>query len=94
MKKSEVNPTAWFRIRASAGVWFLRTAMLFLALSAGPMPAAIGDDLADLPWRYTLKQPQAGLKKRTMTSNGRKAVADSERQIMPPVASSLNGLHL
>ena len=61
MKNNEVNGTTWFRIRASHRAWFLRTAMLLLALSAGAMPAAIGDDLVDLPWRYTLKKPASWL---------------------------------
>lgn len=61
MKNNEVNRTTWFRIHASHRAWFLRTAMLLLALSAGPMPAAFGDDLVDMPWRYTLKKPASWL---------------------------------
>lgn len=61
MKINELHQTSWFQIRVSTGVWILRTAMLFLALSAGLIQTAAGADAEQAMWRYTLKQPSSWL---------------------------------
>jgi len=61
MKSNELNRTAGLRIPVSDGIWILRAAMLFCALSAAVMNSAAGADAGDAVWRYTLKQPTGWL---------------------------------
>ena len=61
MKSSFVNQTSLSGILEYAGVWFLRSAMFFCALSAAMMNSATGADAGDAVWRYTLQQPTGWL---------------------------------